>query len=203
MSSDHNETAKLEKLLGRVSREGLEKFVLEQGRVNAEFGYQLRSWLKTGFTLPEEKNEVFWQDATREAYYRTFVLCSWEYRRRRKEEEPVFPMPLLLDEVEQELRRGQGACAVWVALEFFRLLVANGGVEPDLEAYYWFMHDYNRLAELLPEALSLPDTPTETIKTVIAELVPLCKRSFYKKYGVFKLGELKQRIEELAKENDN
>ena len=199
--TEHNETAKLEKLLGRVTREGLEKFVLEQGRVNAEFGYQLRSRLKTGFTLPEEKNEAFWQDATREAYYRTFVLCSWEYRRRRKEEEPVFPMPLLLDEVEQEIRRGQGACVVWVALEFFRLLVANGGVEPDLEAYYWFMHDYNRLAELLPEALSLPDTPADTIKSVIAELALLCKRSFYKKYGVFKLRELKQRIEELVKEN--
>ena len=199
--TEHNDTMKLEKLLGRVTREGLEKFVLEQGRKNEEFGYQLRSWLKTGFTLPEEKNEAFWQDATREAYYRTFVLCSWEYRRRRKEEEPVFPMPLLLDEVEQEIRRGQGACVVWVALEFFRLLVANGGVEPDLEAYYWFMHDYNRLAELLPEALSLPDTPTETIKAVIAELAPLCKRSFYKKYGVFKLGELKQQIEKLVKEN--
>ncbi len=201
MSTDYNETAKLEKLLGRVPREGLEKFVLEQGRVNAEFGYQLRSWLKAGFTLPEEKNEAFWQDATREAYYRTFVLCSWEYRRRRKEEEPVFPMPLLLDEVEQEIRRGQGACVVWVALEFFRLLVANGGVEPDLEAYYWFMRDFARLEELLPEALSLPDTPTETIKAVIAELAPLCKRSFYKKYGVFKLGELKQQIEKLVKEN--
>lgn len=199
--TEHNETSKLEKLLGRVPREGLEKFVLEQGRKNEEFGYQLRSWLKTGFTLPEEKNEAFWQDATREAYYRTFVLCSWEYRRRRKEEEPVFPMPLLLDEVEQELRRGQGACVVWVALEFFRLLVANGGVEPDLEAYYWFMRDFARLEELLPEALSLPDTPTETIKTVIAELAPLCKRSFYKKYGVFKLGELKQQIEKLVKEN--
>lgn len=199
--TEHNETAKLEKLLGRVPREGLEKFVLEQGRKNEEFGYQLRSWLKTGFTLPEEKGEAFWQDATREAYYRTFVLCSWEYRRRRKEEEPVFPMPLLLDEVEQELRRGQGACAVWVALEFFRLLVANGGVEPDLEAYYWFMRDFARLEELLPEALSLPDTPTETIKAVIAELAPLCKRSFYKKYGVFKLGELKQQIEKLVKEN--
>lgn len=201
MSTDYNETAKLEKLLGRVTREGLEQFVLEQGRVNAEFGYQLRSWLKTGFTLPEEKNEAFWQDATREAYYRTFVLCSWEYRSRRKEEEPVFPMPLLLDEVEQEIRRGQGACVVWVALEFFRLLVANGGVEPDLEAHYWFMRDFARLEELLPEALSLPDTPTETIKSVIAELAPLCKRSFYKKYGVFKLGELKQQIEKLVKEN--
>lgn len=199
--TEHNDTAKLEKLLGRVTREELEKFVLEQGRVNAEFGYQLRSWLKTGFTLPEEKNEAFWQDATREAYYRTFVLCSWEYRRRRKEEEPVFPMPLLLDEVEQEIRRGQGSCVVWVALEFFRLLVANGGVEPDLEAYYWFMRDFARLEELLPEALSLPDTPTETIKAVIAELAPLCKRSFYKKYGVFKLGELKQQIEKLVKEN--
>lgn len=201
MSTDYNETAKLEKLLGRVTREELEKFVLEQGRVNAEFGYQLRSWLKTGFTLPEEKNEAFWQDATREAYYRTFVLCSWEYRRRREAEEPVFPMPLLLDEVEQELRRGHGDCVVWVGLEFFRLLVANGGVEPDLEAHYWFMRDYNRLAELLPEALSLPDTPTETIKAVIAELAPLCKRSFYKKYGVFRLGELKQQIEKLVKEN--
>ncbi|MBQ8377215.1 MAG: hypothetical protein IJX33_09235 [Akkermansia sp.] len=196
--TEHNDTMKLEKLLGRVPREGLEKFVLEQGQKNAEFGYQLQHWLKVGYTLPEEKNEAFWQDATREAYYRTFVLCSWEYRRRRKEEEPVFPMPLLLDEVEQEIRRGQGACVVWVALEFFRLLVVNGGVEPDLEAYYWFMRDFARLAELLPEALSLPDTPTETIKSVIAELAPLCKRSFYKKYGVFKLGELKQRIEKLA-----
>lgn len=199
--TEHNETSKLEKLLGRVTREELEKFVLEQGRVNAEFGYQLQHWLKTGFTLPEEKNEAYYQDATREAYYRTFVLCSRKYRRRRKEEEPVFPMPLLLDEVEQEIRRGQGACVVWVALEFFRLLVANGGVEPDLEAYYWFMRDFARLEELLPEALSLPDTPTETIKTVIAELAPLCKRSFYKKYGVFKLGELKQQIEKLVKEN--
>ena len=57
--TEHNDTMKLEILLGRVTREGLEKFVLEQGRVNAEFGYQLRSWLKTGFTLPEEKNEAF------------------------------------------------------------------------------------------------------------------------------------------------
>ena len=201
MNTDYNETSKLEKLLGRVPREGLEKFVLEQGRVNAEFGYQLRSWLKAGFTQPEEKNEAYYQDAVREAYYRTFVLCSWEYRRRRKEEEPVFPMPLLLDEVEQEIRRGQGSCVVWVALEFFRLLVANGGVEPDLEAYYWFMRDFARLEELLPEALSLPDTPTETIKSVIAELAPLCKRSFYKKYGVFNLRALKQRIEKLAKGN--
>ena len=201
MNTDYNETSKLEKLLGRVPREGLEKFVLEQGRVNAEFGYQLRSWLKAGFTQPEEKNEAYYQDAVREAYYRTFVLCSWEYRRRRKEEEPVFPMPLLLDEVEQEIRRGQGACVVWVALEFCRLLVANGGVEPDLEAYYWFMRDFARLEELLPEALSLPDTPTETIKSVIAELAPLCKRSFYKKYGVFNLRALKQRIEKLAKGN--
>lgn len=201
MSTDYNETAKLEKLLGRVSREELEKFVLEQGLKNEEFGYQLQHWLKTGYTQPEEKNEAYYQDATREAYERTFELCRRQHRRRRKEEEPVFPMPLLLDEVEQEIRRGQGACVVWVALEFFRLLVANGGVEPDLEAYYWFMRDFARLEELLPEALSLPDTPTETIKAVIAELVPLCKRSFYKKYGVFKLGELKQQIEKLVKEN--
>ena len=199
--TEHNDTMKLEKLLGRVPREGLEKFVLEQGRKNEEFGYQLRSWLKAGFTLPEEKNEAYYQDATREAYYRTFVLCSREYRRRRKEEEPVFPMPLLLDEVAQELHRGQGACAVWVALEFFRLLVADGGLNDNFEEFYRFIHDYNRLAELLPEALSLPDTPTETIKAVIAELVPLCKRRFYKKYGVFKLGELKQQIEKLVKEN--
>ncbi len=199
--TEHNDTMKLEKLLGRVPREGLEKFVLEQGRVNAEFGYQLRSWLKTGFTLPEEKNEAYYQDATREAYERTFELCRRQHRRGRKAEEPVFPMPLLLDEVEQEIRRGQGACVVWVALEFFRLLVANGGVEPDLEAYYWFMRDFARLEELLPEALSLPDTPTETIKSVIAELALLCKRSFYKKYGVFKLGELKLQIEKLVKEN--
>ncbi len=199
MSTDYNETAKLEKLLGRVPREGLEQFVLEQGRVNAEFGYQLRSWLKTGFTLPEEKNEAYYQDATREAYERTFELCRRQHRRGRKAEEPVFPMPVLLDEVEQELRRGHGDCVVWVGLEFFRLLVANGGVEPDLEAYYWFMRDFARLEELLPEALSLPDTPTETIKAVIAELFPLCKRSFYKKYGVFKLGELKQQLEKLVK----
>jgi len=201
MSTDYNETAKLEKLLGRVPREGLEKFVLEQGRVNAEFGYQLRSWLKTGFTLPEEKNEAFWQDATREAYERTFELCRRQHRRGREAEEPVFPMPVLLDEVEQELRRGHGDCVVWVGLEFFRLLVANGGVDHNFEEFYRFMHDYNRLEELLPEALSLPDTPTETIKAVIAELAPLCKRSFYKKYGVFKLGELKQQIENLVKEN--
>ena len=199
--TEHDDTMKLEKLMGRVPREGLEKFVLEQGQKNEEFGYQLRSWLKTGFTLPEEKGEAFWLDAVREAYYRTFVLCSWEYRRRRKEEEPVFPMPVLLDEVEQELRRGHGDCVVWVGLEFFRLLVANGGVEPDLEAYYWFMRDFARLEELLPEALSLPDTPADTIKSVIAELAPLCKRSFYKKYGVFNLRELKQRIEKLAKGN--
>lgn len=194
MSTEHNETAKLEKLLGRVPREGLEKFVLEQGKVNAEFGYQLRSWLKAGYTLPEEKNEAFWQDATREAYDRTFVLCSWEYRRRRKEEDPVFPMPLLLDEAEQELRRGQGACVVWVALEFFRLLVANGGVDHNFEEHYRFMHDFARLAELLPEALSLPGTPADTIKSVIAELEPLCKRSFYQKYDFFNLHALKQRI---------
>ncbi len=199
--TEHNDTMKLEKPLGRVPREGLEKFVLERGRVNAEFGYQLRSWLKTGFTLPEEKNEAYYQDATREAYERTFVLCRWQHCRGREAEEPVFPLPVLLDEVEQEIRCGQGACVVWVALEFFRLLVANGGGEPDLEAYYWFMRDFARLEELLPEALSLPDTPTETIKAVIAELVPLCKRRFYKKYGVFKLGELKQQIEKLVKEN--
>lgn len=107
-------------------------------------------------------------------------------------------MPVLLDEVEQELRRGHGDCVVWVGLEFFRLLVANGGVDHNFEEFYRFMHDYNRLAELLPEALSLPDTPTERIKAVIAELVPLCKRRFYKKYGVFNLRALKQRIEELA-----
>lgn len=29
--TEHNDTMKLEKLLGRVPREGLEKFVLEQG----------------------------------------------------------------------------------------------------------------------------------------------------------------------------
>ena len=201
MSTDYNETAKLEKLLGRVPREGLEKFVLEQGQKNEEFGYQLRSWLKTGFTLPEEKNEAFWQDATREAYYRTFVLCSWEYRRRRKEEEPVFPMPLLLDEVEQEIRRGHGDCVVWVGLEYFRLLVSNGGVEADLEAHYWFMRDFARLEELLPEALSLPDTSPDTIKSVVAELEPLCKRRFYKKYDLYNLLALKQRIEKLAKGN--
>ena len=201
MSTDYNETAKLEKLLGRVTREELEKFVLEQGRVNAEFGYQLRSRLKTGFTLPEEKNEAYYQDATREAYERTFELCRRQHRRGRKAEEPVFPMPVLLDEVEQELHRGHGDCVVWVGLEFFRLLVANGGVDHNFEEFYRFIHDYNRLAELLPEALSLPDTPTETIKAVIAELVPLCKRRFYKKYGVFKLGELKQQIEKLVKEN--
>lgn len=197
--TEHNDTMKLEKLLGRASREELEKFVLEQGRVNAEFGYQLRSWLKAGFTLPEEKGEAFWQDATREAYERTFELCRMQHRRGREAEEPVFPMPVLLDEVEQELRRGHGDCVVWVGLEFFRLLVANGGLNDNFEEFYRFMHDYNRLAEQLPEALSLPDTPTETIKAVIAELVPLCKRRFYKKYGVFKLGELKLQIEELLK----
>lgn len=197
--TEHNEMAKLEKLLGRVTRENLEKFVLEQGRVNAEFGYQLQHWLKTGYTLPEEKNEAYYQDATREAYERTFVLCRRQHRRGRKAEEPVFPMPVLLDEVEQELRRGHGDCVVWVGLEFFRLLVANGGVDHNFEEFYRFMHDYNRLEELLPEALSLPDTPTETIKAVIAELVPLCKRRFYKKYGVFKLGELKQQLEKLVK----
>lgn len=201
MSTDYNETAKLEKLLGRVPREKLEKFVLEQGRVNAEFGYQLQHWLKTRYTQPEEKNEAYYQDATREAYERTFELCRMQHRRGREAEEPVFPMPVLLDEVEQELRRGHGDCVVWVGLEFFRLLVVNGGVDHNFEEFYLFMHDYNRLAELLPEALSLPDTPTETIKAVIAELAPLCKRSFYKKYGVFKLGELKQQIEKLVKEN--
>lgn len=195
--TEHNETSKLEKLLGRVPREGLEKFVLEQGRVNAEFGYQLRSWLKAGFTLPEEKGEAFWQDAVREAYDRTFVLCRREYRRCRKEEEPVFPMPLLLDEVEQELRRGQGTCVVWVALEFFRLLVANGGVDHNFEEHYRFMHDFARLAELLPEVLSLPDTPADTIQFVIDELAPLCKRSFYKKYPTYNLRALRQRLIEL------
>lgn len=198
MSTDYNETAKPEKLLGRVPREDLEKFVMEQGKVNAEFGYQLRSWLKAGFTLPEEKGEAFWQDAVREAYERTFEHCRRQHRRGRKAEEPVFPMPLLLDEVEQELRRGHGDCVVWVGLEFFRLLVANGGVDHNFEEFYRFMQDYNRLAELLPEALSLPDTPADTIKSVIAELAPLCKRRFYKKYGVFNLRALKQRIEELA-----
>lgn len=101
--------------------------------------------------------------------------------------------------MEQEIRRGQGACVVWVALEFFRLLVSNGGVEPDLEAHYWFMRDFARLEELLPEALSLPDTPADTIKSVIAELAPLCKRSFYKKYGVFNLHALQQRIAAMVK----
>ncbi len=197
--TEHNETAKLEKLLGRVTREELEKFVLEQGQKNEEFGYQLQHWLKAGYTQPEEKNEAYYQDATREAYERTFELCRRQHRRGREAEEPVFPMPVLLDEVEQELRRGHGDCVVWVGLEFFRLLVANGGLNDNFEEFYRFMHDYNRLAELLPEALSLPDTPTETIKAVIAELVPLCKRRFYKKYGVFKLGELKLQIEELLK----
>ena len=199
--TEHNETAKLEKLLGRVTREDLEKFVLEQGRKNEEFGYQLQHWLKAGYTQPEEKNEAYYQDATREAYERTFELCRRQHRRGRKAEEPVFPMPVLLDEVEQELRRGHGDCVVWVGLEFFRLLVANGGVDHNFEEFYRFMHDYNRLAELLPEALSLPDTPADTIKSVIAELAPLCKRSFYKKYGVFNLRALKQRIEKLAKGN--
>lgn len=200
MSTNTNETAKLEKLLGRVPREVLEEFVQEQGLVNAEFGYQLRSWLKAGFALPEEKDEAFWQDAVREAYDRTFVLCSWEYRRRRKEEEPVFPLPLLLDEVEQELRRGHGVCVVWVALEFFRLLVANGGVDHNLEEHYRFMRDFARLAELLPEALQHPDTPADTIKTVISELEPLCKRSFYKKYPTYDLLALQQRIAAIVKE---
>ena len=103
--TEHNDTAKLEKLLGRVSREELEKFVLEQGRKNEEFGYQLRSWLKAGFTLPEEKNEAYYQDATREAYERTFELCRRQHRRGRKAEEPVFPMPDLLAQILSTMAR--------------------------------------------------------------------------------------------------
>lgn len=186
---------KCEKLLGRVPQEGLVKFVLAQGRRNKEFGYQLRSWLKREYMLPEEKDEAYYQSAVQDAVDRTIELCRRGGSRGGEAAQRSFPMPALLDEVEQEFRRGHGACAVWVALAFFRMLVRGDGLSHHFEEFYHFMHDFDRLAALLPEVLQHPDTPPDTARIVLSELTLLCKRRFYKKHvPLYDLGALKQRV---------
>lgn len=199
MNQKNNEMKKLENLLGRVPREVLERFVLEQGRENAEFAYALRSWLKRGYALPEEKGEAYLPGAVQEAVERTIELCRSGCCRGGEAAEWEFPMPVLLDEVEQAFRRGHGACVVWVALAFFRQLVRSDGLKPHFEVFYHFVHDFDRLVALLPEVLQHPDTPADAVRAVLSELIPLCKRRFYKKHvPLYDLGALKLRVAETV-----
>ena len=189
----------VELLLGRVPREDLSLFVLAQGRENEEFGDELRSWLKRKYTLPQEKDADFYEDVVNDVFNRTLVrTTSRSFLRNKETVEKPLPMPMLLDEVEQEFRHGNGAGVVYVSLAFFRHLVENYNWNYYTTAFFCFNRDFDRAAELLLEVLRSADIPDNVRDSVLPELSRLRKRSFYKKNRTFALVPLLEQVAELA-----
>ena len=189
----------VELLLKRVSQEDLSSFVLTQGRENEEFGDELRSWLKRKYTLPQEKDAAYYEDVVNDVFNRTLVrTTSRAFRRNKEAMEKPLPMPMLLDEVEQEFRHGNGAGVVYLALAFFRNLVVDYDWNYYTTAFFCFNRDFDRAAELLLEVLRSADIPDNVRDSVLPELTRLRKRSFYKKNRTFALVPLLEQVAELA-----
>lgn len=189
----------VELLLKRVPQEDLSSFVLTQGRENEEFGDELRSWLKRKYTLPQEKDAAYYEDMVNDVFNRTLVrTTSRAFRRNKEAMEKPLPMPMLLDEVEQEFRHGNGVGVVYVALAFFRNLVVDYDWNYYTTAFFCFNRDFDRAAELLLEVLRSADIPDNVRDSVLPELSRLRKRSFYKKNRTFALVPLLEQVAELA-----
>jgi hypothetical protein len=190
----------VELLLKRVPQEDLSSFVLTQGRENEEFGDELRSWLKRKYTLPQERDAAYYENLVNDVFNRTLVrTTSRAFRRNKEAMEKPLPMPMLLDEVEQEFRHGNGAGVVYVALAFFRNLVEDHDWNYYTTAFFCFNRDFDRAAELLLEVLRSADIPDNVRDSVLPELTRLRKRSFYKKNRTFALDPLLEQVAELAK----
>ena len=190
----------VELLLKRVPQEDLSSFVLTQGRENEEFGDELRSWLKRKYTLPQEKDATYYEDLVNDVFNRTLArTTSRAFRRNKEAMEKPLPMPMLLDEVEQEFRHGNGAGVVYVALAFFRNLVVDYDWNYYTTAFFCFNRDFDRAAELLLEVLRSADIPDNVRDSVLPELTRLSKRSFYKKNRTFALVPLLEQVAELVK----
>ena len=199
MNQEENAMREVELLLGRVPREDLSLFVLAQGRENEEFGDELRSWLKRKYTLPQEKDAAFYEDVVNDVFNRTLArTTSRAFLRNKETVEKPLPMPMLLDEVEQEFRHGNGAGVVYVSLAFFRHLVENYNWNYYTTAFFCFNRDFDRAAELLLEVLRSDDIPETVRESVLPELTRLRKRSFYKKNRTFALVPLLQRVAEIV-----
>lgn len=189
----------VELLLKRVPQEDLSSFVLTQGRENEEFGDELRSWLKRKYTLPQERDAAYYEDLVNDVFNRTLVrTTSRAFRRNKEAMEKPLPMPMLLDEVEQEFRHGNGVGVVYVALAFFRNLVVDYDWNYYTTAFFCFNRDFDRAAELLLEVLRSADIPDNVRDSVLPELTRLRKRSFYKKNRTFALVPLLEQVAELA-----
>ena len=199
MNQEENAMREVELLLKRVPQEDLSSFVLTQGRENEEFGDELRSWLKRKYTLPQEKDAAYYEDVVNDVFNRTLVrTTSRAFRRNKEAMEKPLPMPMLLDEVEQEFRHGNGAGVVYVALAFFRNLVVDYDWNYYTTAFFCFNRDFDRAAELLLEVLRSADIPDNVRDSVLPELTRLRKRSFYKKNRTFALVPLLEQVAELA-----
>lgn len=200
MNQEENAMREVELLLKRVPQEDLSSFVLTQGRENEEFGDELRSWLKRKYTLPQERDAAYYEDLVNDVFNRTLVrTTSRAFRRNKEAMEKPLPMPMLLDEVEQEFRHGNGVGVVYVALAFFRNLVVDYDWNYYTTAFFCFNRDFDRAAELLLEVLRSADIPDNVRDSVLPELTRLRKRSFYKKNRTFALVPLLEQIAELAK----
>lgn len=199
MNQEENAMREVELLLKRVPQEDLSSFVLTQGRENEEFGDELRSWLKRKYTLPQEKDAAYYEDLVNDVFNRTLVrTTSRAFRRNKEAMEKPLPMPMLLDEVEQEFRHGNGVGVVYVALAFFRNLVVDYDWNYYTTAFFCFNRDFDRAAELLLEVLRSADIPDNVRDSVLPELTRLRKRSFYKKNRTFALVPLLEQVAELA-----
>lgn len=199
MNQEENAMREVELLLKRVPQEDLSSFVLTQGRENEEFGDELRSWLKRKYTLPQERDAAYYEDLVNDVFNRTLVrTTSRAFRRNKEAMEKPLPMPMLLDEVEQEFRHGNGVGVVYVALAFFRNLVEDYDWNYYTTAFFCFNRDFDRAAELLLEVLRSADIPDNVRDSVLPELTRLRKRSFYKKNRTFALVPLLEQVAELA-----
>ena len=199
MNQEENAMREVELLLKRVPQEDLSSFVLTQGRENEEFGGELRSWLKRKYTLPQERDAAYYEDLVNDVFNRTLVrTTSRAFRRNKEAMEKPLPMPMLLDEVEQEFRHGNGVGVVYVALAFFRNLVVDYDWNYYTTAFFCFNRDFDRAAELLLEVLRSADIPDNVRDSVLPELTRLRKRSFYKKNRTFALVPLLEQVAELA-----
>ena len=199
MNQEENAMREVELLLKRVPQEDLSSFVLTQGRENEEFGDELRSWLKRKYTLPQERDAAYYEDLVNDVFNRTLVrTTSRAFRRNKEAMEKPLPMPMLLDEVEQEFRHGNGVGVVYVALAFFRNLVVDYDWNYYTTAFFCFNRDFDRAAELLLEVLRSADIPDNVRDSVLPELTRLRKRSFYKKNRTFALVPLLEQVAELA-----
>lgn len=199
MNQEENAMREVELLLKRVPQEDLSSFVLTQGRENEEFGGELRSWLKRKYTLPQERDAAYYENLVNDVFNRTLVrTTSRAFRRNKEAMEKPLPMPMLLDEVEQEFRHGNGVGVVYVALAFFRNLVVDYDWNYYTTAFFCFNRDFDRAAELLLEVLRSADIPDNVRDSVLPELTRLRKRSFYKKNRTFALVPLLEQVAELA-----